>query len=97
MYVFYLIYIVKLINCKNIPTITPIKYNIPIILILSLIFLLTLKRTSKPIPAFTRSPEISIATLIIFSTYNCESKTDAAQFGINPINPATSGPSIFVL
>jgi len=55
-------------------------------------FLFILNNTSRPAPAFANKPPISEPKLIIFDKYSSVIITDEAQFGINPINAATTGP-----
>ena len=90
----YLLYIIKL---KINPEITPTKYNKIVIKIFSFKFLFTLNNTSNPTPAFTKSPEIIMLSVTTFSKYNLVSITEEAQFGINPISPASIGPKIKLL
>ena len=42
----------------------------------------------------TSNPEIIVAADITFSKYICVNITEDAQFGINPIIPAITGPNI---
>ena len=82
------------INSKAIPEITPIIYNNETILMFCLIPLFVLNNTASPTPALTKVPEIIVDIEITFSKYICVKITDAAQFGINPINPDNIGPNI---
>ena len=84
-------------SSKTIPDITPIAYNIPIMLTFSLMFLLVLKSTNNPTPAFTATPEISTGIEITFEINNSVNITDDAQLGTRPIKPAIIGPSITFL
>ena len=86
-----------MIISKISPDITPIAYNSPIIFRFSFLFSFVLNNTNNPTPAFTHNPEINIGIDITFSTNNSVNTTDDAQFGINPIIPATIGPSITFL
>ena len=56
-----------------------------------------MKSTNSPTPALTATPEINIGIEITFSINNSVKITDEAQFGINPINPAITGPNITLL
>ena len=86
-----------MIISKISPDITPIAYNSPIIFRFSFLFSFVLNNTNNPTPAFTHNPEINIGIDITFSTNNSVNTTDDAQFGINPIIPATIGPNIIFL
>ena len=87
-------YIFIPINSNIIPAITPILYKIPTILKFSFNPLLILNNTANPTPAPVNSPAIKLDTDITFSKYMFVKITDAAQFGIRPINPAIIGPII---
>ena len=76
-----------------IPDTTPIKYNIPVIFIFSLIFSFTLNNINIPIPEPTNNPPIIEPTEITFCKYSCVNITDDAQFGIKPTIPAINGPT----
>ena len=55
-------------------------------------FLFTLNNTNIPIPDPTSNPPITDPNEITSSKYNCVKITEPAQFGINPISPAITGP-----
>ena len=59
-------------------------------------FLFVLNSTASPTPAPVNNPAIILPADIKFSKYIFVIITDAAQFGINPINPAITGPNIFL-
>ena len=79
------------------PAKTPIKYKIPTIFIFSFTFLFVLNNTNSPTPAFTATPDINTGIDITLLINNSVKITDEAQFGINPIKPATIGPNITFL
>ena len=60
-------------------------------------FLLDRNKTSKPTPDPTNNPDNIVGVLITLDRYNSVNTTEEAQFGINPITPAITGPKKVVL
>ena len=77
-----------------IPEIAPIVYNKATIPIFSFSLLFVLNNTASPTPAPVNNPAIILPSEITFSKYIFVIITDAAQFGINPINDVIIGPII---
>ena len=90
---YYFFYIVNPIKSITIPEITPIAYNKTTIPIFSFILLFVLNNTASPTPAPVNNPDIILPSEITFSKYIFVIITDAAQFGIKPINEAIIGPT----
>ena len=79
-------YIVIPSNSMIIPEMVPIVYNRATIPMFSFSLLFVLNKTASPTPAPVNSPAIMLPSEITFSKYIFVIITDAAQFGIKPIN-----------
>ena len=76
---------------KITPAMTAAVYNKPVIFKFSLGFLFTRKRTIRPIPALVQRPATTEAKERAPLKYNSVNRTEAAQFGINPMSAARKG------